>query len=505
LIDALSAQRAKTPDSDPDAASSSDDDNLERTIMPGTQTPLSQKSAADVEIRAAHTSNPIRTPASKKIKHTYSQARSIRSDTQLSNDPYGIGPDPLAQSLLPSPPSKPSGDPFDLPDDDLDLDEDDNEPKLRIKSAHELRRAGANSRFTDEMEDLLSRIGTPGAPTSSMRRNALLELSQKLQREEFAVQFRDHADRDTVAKGIGKEEDVISGFALSSSLIMFLSSKQAPNLLQHLAEERIGKLLGRMLHFSDDIDAIASQRATNLSKMSRKTVSDVKSSLARMSIWYDRQPAALSPRTVALQLISIIHRYLEPRHRERLLADVEAELDVIVEQQVTEGSEDQVEFALSASILECESGMTTPTGQAWILKHAPHTAQLLQKTLKKRSKPRDEVDKAILKVAINTTNTKTGAESFSKPSLLSGLTAWICDDLWQVQSAVEQGKFEEATHEELIMVLGVTINVLEHCPPARASMSSLDLQKLTAIFFDSHRTVNDVRVHGTGPFLAVLC
>lgn len=193
LIDALSAQRAKTPDSEPDA-SASDNDDAERTIVPGTQTPLSQKSAPDVEMRAASTSNPIRTPASKKIKHTYSQARSIRSDTQQSNDPYGIGPDPLSQSLLPSPPSKPSGDAFDMPDDDLDLDEDDNEPKLRIKSAHELRRAGANSRFTDEMEDLLSRIGTPRVPTSSMRRNALLELSQKLQREEFAVQFRDHAD-----------------------------------------------------------------------------------------------------------------------------------------------------------------------------------------------------------------------------------------------------------------------------------------------------------------------
>lgn len=490
LIDALSAQKADS--SDESEQNDSDDDGV-RTIRRGSETPLSQVSGsqAELELRVAPTSNLLRTPVSKKVKYTYSQTRSIRSDTQKSaDDPFGLGPDPLAESLLPSPPIKPSGGAFDLPEDEFDLDDD--EPKLAIKSAHELRRAGANSRFTDEMEDLLSRIGVPSVPPSSMRRNALLELAQKLRREDFAVQFRDNSARDSVAKGIGNEEDVICGLALGASLITFLSSKTAPNLVQHLADERIGRLLGRMLRSAEDMDTIAAQRNTNLSKMSRKTVTDVKSSLSRMAIWYDRQPTKISPRLIALQLITILHPYLETRYREQLLIDVEIELDEIVDEQVREGSEDQVEFALSACILECESGIATPTGQAWILKHASHSATLLRKILAKPSKRRDAVETAILKVAINTTNTKTGAEAFGRKALLSGLTRCICDGLGQVQGAVEQGAFQSAIYEELLLVLGVTINVLEHWPPARASLDDGDLKKLATIFFDSHQTINDV-------------
>lgn len=489
LIDTLAAQKAESSD---ESAHSDSDDGMIRTTTHGSETPFSQASgsAGEVDMRIAPTSNVIRTPVSKKIKYTYSQTRSIRGDTQQSaDDPFGLGPDPLAESLLPSPPAKSGGGAFDLLDDESDIDD---EPRLGIKSAHELRRAGANSRFTDEMEDLLSRIGGPSIPPSSMRRNALLELSQKLSGEDFAVQFRDNSARDSVAKGIGNEEDVVCGFALASSLIIFLSSKIAPNLLQHLAEERIGRLLGRMLRITDDIDVLAAQRATNLSKMSRKTVTDVKTSLCRMPIWYDRRPTTVSPRTIALRLINILHPYLETRYREQLLRDVESELDEIVEQQVTEGSEDQVEFALSACILECESGIATPTGQAWILKHASHSASFLHKILLKRSKMRDEVETAILKVAINTTNTKTGAEVFGRKALLSSLTACICEGLGQVQGAVEQGAFQPAIYEELLLVLGVTINVLEHWPPARASLDDVDLKMLTTIFFDSHKTIYDV-------------
>ena len=67
-------------------------------------------------------------------------------------------------------------------------------------------------------------IGEPERIPSSLRMNALLELSQKLQRTDFASQFRDHAARDKIARNIGEERDIISGFAITASLIFFLSS-----------------------------------------------------------------------------------------------------------------------------------------------------------------------------------------------------------------------------------------------------------------------------------------
>lgn len=497
LIDRLSAHKAKSPSHESDPIPSENENENRRDgdrAVVGCSQILSSQSSINVERELR--SQPNRTPISKKIKHTYGQTRSIRNDVSQSDDPFGLSANSLHDSLLSSPPTRPSPGAFDFPADGFDMD--DNEPKIAIKSVHELRRAGANSRFADEMEDLLSRIGMPSQPASSMRRNALLELAQKLQCEDFSVQFRDHAARDNVAKKIGKEEDLISGFAFASSLVMFLSSKNAPNLLRRLVEERIGKLLGRLLRTSDSIDAIAAQRTTNLSKMSRKILSEVKTSLLQIPIWYGRQQSGLSPRTVALQLLNILYRYLDARYMEDMTSDLRGDLDVVVEHEAEGDCEKAVDFALVISILESQAGVMTTTGQSRMSKDASHGARFLRRTLAKWPKGRGEVGSSTLKLAINTTNTEVGAEAFGKEYLLPELSRCICDGVRQVQASVDKGSLQSGFYDELLLILGVTINLLEHYPPARASMDRQTLKKLTTLYLENHKSVRDVSNRKSG-------
>jgi hypothetical protein len=374
-----------------------------------------------------------------------------------------------------------------------DEEDDDAAPTIGIKSVHELRRAGANNRFTDEMEDLLSRIGTPTRSISSMRRNALLELAQKLQRADFASQFRDHGARDNIARKIGDEADVISGFAMAAGLVIFLSSHNAPHLLRRLMEERIGKLLGRLLRTSEDVDVIAGQRSSNLSKSSRNTISSIKSCLVRLQVWHGYSPTTLSPRRVALQLCHLLQSNLDARNRADLSRDVEQDFADIVETQAQRGSAEDVDFALSVLIIESESGPEVAAlGRDRIDRHAPSYAQIFQKTLDTCPKNRGEIKSATLKLAINTTNTEAGAQAFGDAALLANLARLISDGLRQAQQAVKERSLEDNMYDGLLLLLGIMINVLEHFPPARASLVADSLQQLADLFIEHRESAGDV-------------
>ncbi|CAH0024043.1 unnamed protein product [Clonostachys rhizophaga] len=498
LIDRLASQAEEESDSETDDSRASEDDR-DRTPRHRSQTPASQRASTAMEWSQSRPEQ-TKTPASKKIKHTYSQARSIREDTQQGDDPYGLSADAQLDSLLSSPPINASNPPFSLPADDFDLDDDEDDcPKSAIKSIHELRRAGANNRFADEMEDLLSRIGAPARDQVSMRRNSLLELAQKLQRDDFAAQFRDHAARDTIAKGIGKETDIISGFAFTSSLVLFLSSNNAPHLLRRLVEERVGKMLSELLRIRDDITVLAAQRAMNVSKAGLASLRGVKSFLLRKPLWLQQRPSSLSPRTMALQLLSILHRYLETRYLEQVIQDSEYELQkIIASEDLYDLEEDEVEVeedtdtALVIVILESRSGAgIEATEGTQKMARASKISQFLQKTLENWPKEQGEAVTTTLKLVINTTNVEDGAKAFGNTRTLQHLSRCICEGIRQVQEAVEKNTFQAGLYNELLLVLGVTINILEHHKPSRALIDQTSLERLAALYMGNHESIDD--------------
>lgn len=498
LIDRLAAQKPESSGSSSDSGSDSDastrEDEKNRTPVPHSQASPTQRSDLhEREVWSRPTYSQVGASASKKVKHTYSQTRSIRDDTQSQHDPFGFSNNLQDDPLMSNPPTKTEfADEFDMNDDD------DDDPSIAIKSVHELRRAGANHRFADEMEDLLSRIGTPIRSASSMRRNGLLELAQKLQRGDFATQFRDHSSRDNISKNIGVEGDVISGFAITASLVIFLSSHNAPHLLRRLVEERVGKLLGRLLHISEDVDIIAGQRTSNLAKSSRATISSIKCSLVRMPIWHGYELTTFSPRSLALQLCHILQRNLETRYRNDLCKDMQEDFTGIVETQVQQGSTDDVDFALVVLVMESESEAdVTALARDQIGRRASNAARIFQWALDKWPGNREELGTATLKLAINTTNTEIGAEAFGDEALLANLARCISVGLRQAQKAVDNRNLEASMYDGLLLILGIMINILEHFPPARAALDAHLLEPLAGLFLANRKSAGDVSCNTT--------
>ncbi|KID77614.1 uncharacterized protein G6M90_00g095500 [Metarhizium brunneum] len=485
LIDALAAQKKSL---------SPGDDDGEREPSLGVEQTSDMRRDFQSQDAGRSIRTPDRrgttTPANRKVRFTYSQSRRIVSESQtpeLFDSPSRAQENELDPLLAETRAiSSPPADAF-APDDSDD--EDNTQPA--IKSVHELRRAGANNRFADEMDDLIARIGLPGTSSATMRRNALCELVQKLQRKEFMRQFRDHTSRDTVARDIGKEQDIICGFALVSYLLSFLTAGPAPNLLRQLAGDGVGRLLGLLLRVDEDITIIASQKKMNMSRMSKLSVDGVKSILQGLPIWHGYQPVSPSPRTAALQLMALLSRCADAVFLDQILSDAHSDIVSVATWASEEGSCDEVDYALTVFTLETQSSAGVAPRLNSDGGHPARIAKLLSRALQQWPSGRPELDSAILKLAINTTNAEDEAAAFDDPQLSTKLARRVGYLFADVRSTIFAGKLDGETYDELLLMLGVMINIMEHCTPARRAVTEDTMDNLVKLWQDNKESVGE--------------
>jgi hypothetical protein len=207
------------------------------------------------------------------------------------------------------------------------------------------------------------------------------------------------------------------------------------------------------------------------------------------------QQDTMSPRIVALQLLHILHRYLEPRQRFEMMKELKPEFETVVDEQLEESAPESVEYALVVAILEAQSGAATNIvegGQT--SRQAFNNSRFLQRALSTWPKGHIEVESAVLKLSINTTNTEAGAEVFGHQALLRSLTRCTCDGVHKVQEAVDNGRLQDHGHvyDGLLLILGVMINILEQYAPARGSMDDRSLDNLSTLYLENHESLRDV-------------
>ncbi|KAK1237528.1 hypothetical protein MKX08_003153 [Trichoderma sp. CBMAI-0020] len=423
----------------------------------------------------------------RKIKFTYSQSRSFLQSSQESNatEPADFPSiDDIDEPLKPPSPTI----------EEEEDDDDDLKTKVAIRSVHELRRAGANNRSSDEVDDLLSRIGAPGALASTMRRNALCELADKLQKKEFMHQFRDHASRDNIAKGISTEKDTISGFLLAAAFVIFLSSGPAPHMLHQLTENKVGVWLSNLLTIGEDITAIALQKSSNMPKTTRSSLANVKKALLGMPMWHGYQSPHLSPRTIALQLLSMLVGLLDLQEVHAILDDTATSVSQLRSHFASVDSRDNVDYALTICILEAQSSSITSTNETFaeVQQEMSEIATFLRSMLQSWPKTHNDIDATLLKLAINTTNNETRAAAIQDRQLLSSLTRCVIHGFSTVESAIQKSTFESNIYDELLLILGIMINVLEHSSDARASIDVDEINQLASTWSELERVMEKV-------------
>ncbi|TVY93632.1 Wings apart-like protein-like protein [Lachnellula willkommii] len=488
LIDSL-VQQVTHEDSEED---SSEDSGTE--LMPGVILSL-DPSAVETDITGSQAFLPEPNPAVASgsqgsqnsgpagPKFTYSRQRSMLAEedlmAQLALD-MPIQPASVSQGRRPRRGSIPSLQPLAS----FHEEEEDEEAKgAAIRSVHELRQAGANSRFLDEIEDLLDRIGNPNGSQTSMRRSGLLDMANKMKDKTFARQFRANGVEQKLFLHLGQENDIISGYLMVSLLISVIVEGSVPHIVPQLRRQGIARLLIHLLDCQASIYSVAKERKSNMSKIGQKMVLEYHDYLRDLPMWEDLQSQTASPRTVALKCLELMVRQTREAGNDGDIFSKELTTKLFgIVKSATNASWDlpkdqqAIDFYLALSALESHSiaARTVHDENIWIMEYLPIIANTLEVALTRPIEEFGVLQILILRLTLNVTNNNPlASDVFARGVLMSAMGEAIVAKFKIISRFLTEEDFSVAV-DHLILVLGVMINFAEWSSAARESLQSLE-------------------------------
>jgi hypothetical protein len=391
------------------------------------------------------------------------------------------------------------------------LDEDDETVNSgAVRSLHELRQAGANSRFADEMDDILDRVGTPSTNPSGLRRGALMEVAQKMKDKDFRQQFRNHSDSSNVFNSIGRETDLASGYAILAAVTTLLAATTSAHLIQQLRSQGLAQLISRLLKEPTDIVILTKNKKYNVSRNGQTTLTTIRGSLMDLPIWEPFSPTCLSPRTLALKCLDVFMRQSTHASAEDdfFSQEVTDRLFSILSDGVTNPAcwdfpkqHEACDFHLALYVLEAHSisAMQSHLSARWTKHYAPIIADVMEAALDRPADNFDDLESLTLRIALNVTNHNGEASRlFVEKGLLGRLAKAACIAFGMVLNSMKVDSFLSKVLESLIMILGAMINFCAYYPPASATLEEKEdgatspLDQLIRVFADNHSKTAEV-------------
>ena len=513
LIDSLVEQATHDDDMGEDDSDSNESDPME-AIVPGLDfsnpAPRSQSLAPEVQISKALSSSQSQSQGSQVTgpKFTYSKQRSMLAEEDFLKQLELDMPSQPVQPTLGKPRRGSLPTLQKLPS--FHEEDEDEDSAIGIRSVHELRQAGANNRFLDEIEDLLDRIGSPTPQPSSMRRSGLLDLASKIKDKNFTRQFRSNGVEARLFVHMGRETDLIAGFIMVSVLMALLAEANImPHVVNQLRTQGIARLLIRLLESQTSVTLLAKDRKSNMSKVAGSLLSEHGDYLLKLPIWEELHPKTISPQTVALKCLELMVRQTREAGNagDLISKELTTKLFLILKSGSDESSWDlpsgkeAVDFCLALSALESHSiaARTLHDENIWINDYLPIIADTLEVAL---TKPVDDfgvLQILILRLALNVTNNNPKASDvFARESLMAIMGRVIVSKFKKILRFLTEEDFSSAV-DHLILVQGAMINFAEWSSAARESLHSLQgvyddpLDNMVQLFVDNQESTSMVR------------
>ncbi|TGO31056.1 hypothetical protein BPAE_0002g01500 [Botrytis paeoniae] len=346
--------------------------------------------------------------------------------------------------------------------------QEDEAASTAIRTIHELRQAGANSRFADEVEDLLDRIGRPSIKLSSMRRSGLLDLGLKMKDKAFVRQFRAHGAEQRLFIDIGQEADIVSGFLMTSLITPILAEGSAPLVVSQLQQQGIAKLLGRLISVEKSFVSVIKERKTNMSKMAQKSMAAYHDSLLSIPAWKDLSPRELSPRTLALKCLELMVRQCREAGdaSDIISEELNTSLFEILKLSNSDAAWDfphgteAVDFYLTLSTLESHSLVSriAQDETIWIHQLLPIIGNTLNTALNRPLESFGEQQILALKLTVNVTNHNPKAcDAIVDSDLMFTILCIIVAKFKSMSSLWAEEEIVVAV-DNLILLIGAMIN-----------------------------------------------
>jgi hypothetical protein len=357
-----------------------------------------------------------------------------------------------------------------------------------IRSIHELRLAGENSRFQGNLDSIFEDLEAAGRTGRSRRLRGLMQLSEKFLEPTFCQRFVENGMHQRLASHAFKETDVLSSTLISCALSILLSSnKPSLKMLQQVFDAVMhssAPLLKETQELSKFVRAIAKDRKQNLSGAMCKDVIAFQQPVLASRMWTTEKPTSLSPRLLALRSIELVIRGIRelkdfetslPQPLFMQLVDIletivqtdGASLDAPESVLTVESAISVLEFsALSHRLLE--GGYNEAAKRLYVL------GPLLREAggiLKER---RRKTQQLVLRLIISVTNNNVElCESLGQTPLIRAIAAIVKTNFLELAEYADSGKeLDESTLESVILALGSLINFAECSHSSRLSMNT---------------------------------
>ncbi|KAF2106803.1 wings apart-like protein regulation of heterochromatin-domain-containing protein [Lophiotrema nucula] len=308
LIDTLIQAAPDVVDSEDDDSESESDEETEEdiAIIPQASHPVStlqqttSSKADDMDIdqqqpASQPSQNAVHTNGNAKV--TYAKQRSYLEEEASLDDPLF-----LAMGLD----DAPGFGGFGAKKTFQPISDDEDDPTSQVRGIHELRRKGQNEKFQMEVQTAIDDISGNAGLGPSIRRTAMLELCTKMADVKFLEQFLDSFLVEQFLDGLDSKGEVIFDFTALVAVAFIVISGPGYTILEQISQSSVMPTFAKLLDLDTDINRIAKERKTNLSKVGRESVSEFRTLLHNAPLWSGEDLKKVSPQLVALKSLEML-------------------------------------------------------------------------------------------------------------------------------------------------------------------------------------------------------
>ncbi|KAK0328787.1 hypothetical protein LTR82_000720 [Friedmanniomyces endolithicus] len=480
LVDRL---KASMPSSEDESSEDDSDEEMEGVV---THSKVPLKEAAEPEegvdgvARGQQSQTQSQSAAAEAgSRITYARTRSYLPEDNLEDGLMFDLPSvtPLQPSALTRDPSKTN---LDSQQSAFDIEDSDDEAAPgRMRTIHELRAAGRNSRFMQETEGILEDIADHAASARSRRRGALVELATKFMDKSYVERFVGQGfELKLVAEVTAKTEDPIGDFVLAAAFAFLLVAEPNAHCVTSLRSGGLTGWLSAMLGDRVELGKLAKDRKSNMSKSAQGTLLEfAKSVQTQTSLWGELTLGPFTQRLVALRTLDLLIGRLRRLGDKAELLDG-AQLNLVLPSTTAKEHPLSADPSIAISLLEALS--SSAQAPAWPTEVLERLEILLPSLGESADMPTHTIFLA-LRLTLNITNDnarncdifareetvhylltsiESGFAALDAPSSLAKSTSSPCSPTGDQHSAL--------SYDLLVLALGSTINLFEHSVLARS-------------------------------------
>ena len=376
-----------------------------------------------------------------------------------------------------------------------------------MRSIHELREAGGNTRMVGELEAALDDLDERIDTSKSSRRSSLMSLISKLLDVSTCRMFEDQGLEPRLLAQVNLSHDIIERSLLAAAILQILFHTASAAFLSQTNRARTTALLVGLLSDTQDLVRYSKLREANMSKVVQSEFSAICSALLRSPMWRSSKPPVLSGQLLALQGLDFLVRQAREAGSTADIVSADA-IDCIVETAMPhiEASQPLTAYAkicleLAISILESStiSGAKDVRGRQWTHVTIERIGNVYPSIANAGGPGSSALQSLTLRFYLNLTNTNPYVcEVLSKAPLLCAILRGVClhfSLLWQRD---DNGDETSSSLDNIILSLGCLINLAESSDTMRQLALTLRdqedsfMNKLLTIFLKKQGTAAEV-------------